>query len=195
MENPNHLNEPNKAILEVNPVVPEPNQVVDIHDPNEMVDVPDDIDLVDYDEEDPEEDPEEEPEEDVDIELEDDVELIFPYEVEGDKTLPPGDVSSDSVSSDSMLYNIRWIMPPKPMSEARMREIIRDQVTTSMNEFMANMNRGAGGAGAGGAGADGAEPVEAEVTGCTYMTFMKCNPHTFKGTEGAVGLCQWFEKL
>ncbi|GJZ95737.1 putative reverse transcriptase domain-containing protein [Tanacetum coccineum] len=51
---------------------------------------------------------------------------------------------------------------------------------------------GAGGAGAGGAGADGAGiggagPVEAEVTGCTYMTFMKCNPHTFKGTEGAVG--------
>ncbi|GJZ30020.1 hypothetical protein Tco_0575067 [Tanacetum coccineum] len=64
---------------------------------------------------------------------------------------------------------------------------------------------GAGGAGAGGsraggdgvdgAGAGGAGPVEAEVTGCTYMTFMKCNPHTFKGTEGAVGLCQWFEKL
>ncbi|GJU82130.1 putative reverse transcriptase domain-containing protein, partial [Tanacetum coccineum] len=48
------------------------------------------------------------------------------------------------------------IMPPKPMSEARMREIIRDQVTTSMNEFMENMNRGAGGAGAGGAGAGGA---------------------------------------
>ncbi|GJY32395.1 putative reverse transcriptase domain-containing protein [Tanacetum coccineum] len=98
MENPNHLNEPNEAIPEVNPVVPEPNQVVDIHDPNEMVDIPDDIDLVDYDEEDPEEDPEEEPEEDVDIELEDDAELIFPYEVEGDKTPPPGDVSSDSVS-------------------------------------------------------------------------------------------------
>ncbi|GJX50423.1 hypothetical protein Tco_0277268 [Tanacetum coccineum] len=51
--------------------------------------------------EDPEEDPEEEPEEDVDIDLEDDAELIFPNEVEGDKTPPPGDVSSDSVSSDS----------------------------------------------------------------------------------------------
>ncbi|GKF36979.1 hypothetical protein Tco_0113737, partial [Tanacetum coccineum] len=59
-----------------------------------MVDIPDDIDLVDYDEEDPEE-------EDVKIELEDDAELIFPYEVEGDKTQPPRDVSSDSVSSDS----------------------------------------------------------------------------------------------
>ncbi|GKG02970.1 hypothetical protein Tco_0310606 [Tanacetum coccineum] len=74
-----------------------------------MVDIPNDIDLVDYDEEDPEEDPKEDPEEDpeeeleedVDIELEDDTELIFPYEVEGDKTPPPGDVSSDYVSSDS----------------------------------------------------------------------------------------------
>ncbi|GJV32845.1 hypothetical protein Tco_1393245, partial [Tanacetum coccineum] len=45
--------------------------------------------------------PEEEPKEDVDIDFEDDVELIFPYEVEGDKTPPPGDVSSDSMSSDS----------------------------------------------------------------------------------------------
>nr|GEX97428.1 putative reverse transcriptase domain-containing protein [Tanacetum cinerariifolium] len=61
------------------------------------------------------------------------------------------------------------IMPPKAMSEARTHEIIRDQVTTSMAEFVANMNRGAGGAGAGGAGVG--------------------------GTKGAIGLCQWFEKL
>ncbi|GKE89880.1 hypothetical protein Tco_1567355, partial [Tanacetum coccineum] len=91
-----------------------------------MVDIPDDVDLVDYDgddeenpEEDLEEDPEEEPEpnnglleendginegvnnediedEDVEIELDDDAELIFPYEVEGDKTLPHGGVSSNS---------------------------------------------------------------------------------------------------
>nr|GEV03214.1 hypothetical protein [Tanacetum cinerariifolium] len=101
MENPNHLNEPKEAIPKVNPVILEPNQVMDIHDPNEIVDIPDDIDLVDYDEEAPEEDPEEEPKEDVDIELEDDAELIFPYEVEGDKTPPPGDVSSDLVSSES----------------------------------------------------------------------------------------------
>ncbi|GKB96210.1 hypothetical protein Tco_0982347 [Tanacetum coccineum] len=162
MENPNHLNKPNEAIPKVNPVVPESNQVVDIHDPNEMVDIPDDVDLVDYDgdddenpEEDPEEDPKEEPEpnnrlvnqfaphvdphqpgvmigwlkendsvnegvnnkdiedKEVEIELDDDAELIFPYEVEGDKTLPHGGVSSnskppnaessDSVSSDSEL--------------------------------------------------------------------------------------------
>nr|GEW94321.1 putative reverse transcriptase domain-containing protein [Tanacetum cinerariifolium] len=414
MENPNHLNEPNEAIPKVNPVVPKPNQVADIHDPNEMVDIPDDINLVDYDEEDPEEDleeePEEEPEEYVDIKLEDDVELIFPYEAEGKKTLPPGDVSSGSVSSESeskdeevdvapeatagttiqkpyairdfsrglcevgesssarglsnvdglapwalrrdlevsrararvmeaelstcqtvvallksndkigekerellnhdlenveralsnvlermsarmeretaerrlhesrvwnkmfyidmvhigavlkppsndedtepsrkklnnstsdgteglsshvdhlvtlsrLVYHLYYllIIPPKAMSEARMHGIIRDQVTTSMAEFVANMNRitdgaeaggaGADGAGAGGAGADGtgaggagagsvgvggAGPVVPKISGCTYITFMKCEPHPFKGTESAIGLCQWFEKL
>ncbi|GJV16942.1 hypothetical protein Tco_1362265 [Tanacetum coccineum] len=36
------------------------------------------------------------------IEIEDDAELIFPYEVEGDKTPPPGDVSYDSMSYDSL---------------------------------------------------------------------------------------------
>ncbi|GKC02652.1 hypothetical protein Tco_0994262 [Tanacetum coccineum] len=51
--------------------------------------------------------------EDVEIELDDDAELIFLYEVEGDQTLPPRDESSDSeppnaessdsVSSDSIL--------------------------------------------------------------------------------------------
>ncbi|GJW60902.1 putative reverse transcriptase domain-containing protein [Tanacetum coccineum] len=111
------------------------------------------------------------------------------------------------------------------MSEARMREVIREQVVVSMAEFMENMNRGsggdeaggagaggargdgtgaggagAGGSGAGGAGAGGAEvggagPAAPEITGCTYVTFMKCDPQPFKGTEGAVGLCQWFEKL
>ncbi|GJR08424.1 putative nucleotidyltransferase, ribonuclease H [Tanacetum coccineum] len=71
------------------------------------------------------------------------------------------------------------IMPPKAMSEARMREVIREQVAASMAEFVANMNRRAGGdeAGGGGAGSAGAGGARAG------------------GTEGAVGLCQWFEKL
>ncbi|GKG40803.1 hypothetical protein Tco_0470015, partial [Tanacetum coccineum] len=96
------------------------------------------------------------------------------------------------------------------MSEARMREVIREQVAASMAEFVANMNRrtgsaGTGGAGAsgtgtggvrasgaeaggaeaGGAGVGGAGPATPKITGCTYITFMKCDPHPFKGTEGA----------
>nr|GFC84139.1 putative reverse transcriptase domain-containing protein [Tanacetum cinerariifolium] len=100
-------------------------------------------------------------------------------------------------------------MPPKPMSEACIREIIRDQFATSMNEFMANINSGAGGpggaSGSGGAGGSGGNadgtgvrgtgPIVPELTGCTYATFIKCDPLPFIGTEGVVGLCQWFERL
>nr|GFD47308.1 hypothetical protein [Tanacetum cinerariifolium] len=94
-------------------------------------------------------------------------------------------------------------MPPKQMSKARMREIIRDQFATSMNEFMANMNSGTGGSGgasgsgeAGGSGGTGGNadgtgvrgtgPTVPELTGCTYATFIKCDPLPFNGTEGAV---------
>ncbi|GJT76701.1 putative reverse transcriptase domain-containing protein [Tanacetum coccineum] len=94
------------------------------------------------------------------------------------------------------LGNVLWgvvleqILPPKEMSEA---------VCARAG------GGGAGGAGAGGAGAGGdgdggdgagsAGPAAPEITRCTYVTFMKCDPQPFKGTEGAVGLCQWFEKL
>nr|GFA01962.1 hypothetical protein [Tanacetum cinerariifolium] len=62
------------------------------------------------------------------------------------------------------------IMPPKAMSEACMHEIIRDQVATSMAEFVSNMNRRtggteAGGAGTGGAGAGGARAGGARAGG------------------------------
>nr|GFB47767.1 hypothetical protein [Tanacetum cinerariifolium] len=97
------------------------------------------------------------------------------------------------------------IIPPKPMSEACMPEIIRDQFATSMNEFMANMNSGAGGSGgasgsggaggsggtggnADGTGVRGTEPTVPELTGCSYATFIKCDPLPFNGTEGIVGM-------
>ncbi|GJX53254.1 putative reverse transcriptase domain-containing protein [Tanacetum coccineum] len=96
------------------------------------------------------------------------------------------------------------------MSEARMREVIREQVAPSMAEFVANMNRGtggfgaggtgtgsvgAGGAEAGGAGVGGARPAAPEITRCTYITFMKCDPHPFKGSRVVVGLMSWLRKL
>nr|GEW41118.1 hypothetical protein [Tanacetum cinerariifolium] len=33
------------------------------------------------------------------------------------------------------------------------------------------------------------------VRECTYPDFLKCQPLNFKGTEGVVGLTQWFEKM
>nr|GEW38631.1 hypothetical protein [Tanacetum cinerariifolium] len=294
IENPNHLNEPNEAVPKVNPVVPEPNQVADIHDPNEMVDIPDDIDLVNYDEE----DPKEEPEEDVDIELKDDAKLIFPYEVKGDKTTPPGDVSSDSMSSESESEDEEVNVAPKatagtttqkpyairdfsrglfevrelssacdssnvdglaPWALRHDLEMLRTQARVMeaelgtcqteiallkskdkiggkrelVNHDLENVKRDLGnvlermsvlesgengilkkrlaetetklvwarmerdtterrtdGAGADGAGAGGAGPAAPEITGCTYITFMKCEPHPYKGTKGFIGLCR-----
>nr|GFA97234.1 putative reverse transcriptase domain-containing protein [Tanacetum cinerariifolium] len=108
--------------------------------------------------------------------------------------------------SETSRTEVSLNMPPKPMSKARMRKIIRDQFATSMNEFIANMNNGAGrsggASGSGGAGGSGgtggnadgtgvrgARPTVPELTRCTYAAFIKCYPLPFNGTEGAVGDC------
>nr|GEV43636.1 hypothetical protein [Tanacetum cinerariifolium] len=64
------------------------------------------------------------PEEDVDIELEDDAELIFPYEVEGDKTSPPEDVSSDLVSSESESEDEEVDVSPEDKIKEKERELL-----------------------------------------------------------------------
>ncbi|GJV67839.1 putative reverse transcriptase domain-containing protein [Tanacetum coccineum] len=61
---------------------------------------------------------------------------------------------SEVLTSDEVEGTISSL--PKAMSEARMCEVIREQVAASMAEFVANMNRGVGGAGADGAGVGGA---------------------------------------
>ncbi|GKF65406.1 hypothetical protein Tco_0191923, partial [Tanacetum coccineum] len=68
-----------------------------------------------------------------------------------------------------------------------------------------NGNGNGGGAGNGNNGGDngagnenhnengrGDRPVARE---CTYQDFMKCQPLSFKGTEGVVGLIRWSEKM
>ncbi|GKB45285.1 putative reverse transcriptase domain-containing protein, partial [Tanacetum coccineum] len=229
IENPNHLNEPNEAIPEVSPVVPERNQVVNIHDPNKMVDLPDDIYLVDYDEEDPEEDPEEEPEEDVKIELEDDVELIFPYEVEGDKTPPPGDVSSDSELEDEKVdvapeatvgtinqkpYAIRDFL--RGLLEAELgtcqteiallksKNKIGEKERELLNHDLENVERALGNILERMSVLESREnatlkkrlaETETKLVLESVVLEPVCDLQSLKGTEGAVGLCQWFEKL
>ncbi|GJT22737.1 hypothetical protein Tco_0892674 [Tanacetum coccineum] len=72
----------------------------------------------------------------------------------------------DDMKENVLIMRISRIMPPKAMSEARMHEVIREQVATSMAEFMENMNRRAGGDEVGGAGAVGVlEPVVLESVG------------------------------
>nr|GFC69998.1 putative reverse transcriptase domain-containing protein [Tanacetum cinerariifolium] len=110
------------------------------------------------------------------------------------------------------LHRHEKIREAESETKARMREIIRDQFAKSMNEFMASMNSRAGGSGgasgfggAGGSGGTGGNadgtgvrgtgPTVPELTGCTYATFIKCDPLPFIRTEGAVGLCQWFKRM
>ncbi|GJS80437.1 putative reverse transcriptase domain-containing protein [Tanacetum coccineum] len=61
--------------------------------------------------------------EDVEIEIDDDAELIFPYEVKFDKTPPPGNVSPDSVSSDSESEHVKALRRDLETSRARVREL------------------------------------------------------------------------
>jgi hypothetical protein len=36
--------------------------------------------------------------------------------------------------------------------------------------------------------------VDSVPKGCSFISYLKCEPTKFKGTEGAVGLARWFEK-
>ncbi|GJY39276.1 putative reverse transcriptase domain-containing protein [Tanacetum coccineum] len=170
---------------------------------------------------------EEEPEEDVDIELEDDAELIFPYETAKWRLHESPDVCGISCllgygsywgCSKSRNLMLRIQHPRKNQriyadgdrrscrQKQCLRHPVRDDACGGAGADGAGAGgagaggagaggAGAGGAGSGGAGVGGARPAAPEITGCTYITFMKCDPQPFKGTEGAVGLCQWFEKL
>ncbi|GJY96853.1 hypothetical protein Tco_0513763 [Tanacetum coccineum] len=53
---------------------------------------------------------------------------------------------------------------------------------------------GAGGPGGNTGGNTGGQGGAPPARECTYSSFMKCNPTSFLGNEGAVELCHWFEK-
>nr|GEY41549.1 hypothetical protein [Tanacetum cinerariifolium] len=198
----------------------------------------------------------------VDIEEDDNAEIIFPYEVQGDQTSPPRDESSNSEfkakeADDELkveeadveleveeagvepeveeakigkmerfyLEMVRKEAVPKPPSDDEGSEHprktskkydrdegpsdplchIHERIHGKHKQWVGGSGGASGSGGVGGSGgtgrnADGTEvrgagPIVHELTGCTYATFIKCDPLPFNGTEGAVGLCQWFEKL
>nr|GEV47071.1 putative reverse transcriptase domain-containing protein [Tanacetum cinerariifolium] len=80
------------------------------------------------------------------------------------------------------------IMPPRRMTQANIERLIADAIA---HDRATRGNTG-GASGSGGNNANrGGEPPVRE---CTYSSFMKCNPTTFKGVEGAIELCHWFER-
>ncbi|GJR66236.1 putative reverse transcriptase domain-containing protein [Tanacetum coccineum] len=87
-------------------------------------------------------------------------------------------------------------MPPRAMTQAAIEKLVSDRVAAALAQDRATRGNtnGAGGSGGntgGNAGGQGGAPPARE---CTYSSFMKCNPTSFHGNEGAVELCRWFEK-
>ncbi|GJZ01807.1 putative reverse transcriptase domain-containing protein [Tanacetum coccineum] len=93
-------------------------------------------------------------------------------------------------------------MPPKrtaatttltSMSDAQIKALISQGVANALAEIEANRtsrngddNHDSGTC---------SRRTERAARECTYTGFLKCQPLNFKGTEGVVGLTQWFEKM
>nr|GFB13238.1 putative reverse transcriptase domain-containing protein [Tanacetum cinerariifolium] len=75
------------------------------------------------------------------------------------------------------------------VTEAQLQALIDQGVAAAMAEAEASRVRN-------GYGSNGSGPRLAQaVHECTYLDFLKCQPLNFKGTEGVIGLTQWFEKI
>nr|GEV41854.1 putative reverse transcriptase domain-containing protein [Tanacetum cinerariifolium] len=75
------------------------------------------------------------------------------------------------------------------VTEAQLQALINQGVTSAMAKAEASRVRN-------GYDSNGSGPRLAQVVReCSYPDFLKCQPLNIKGTEGLVGLTQWFEKM
>nr|GEZ72188.1 reverse transcriptase domain-containing protein [Tanacetum cinerariifolium] len=73
------------------------------------------------------------------------------------------------------------------MTQAAIRKLIADSITTALEAQAANMENAKN-------TNKNPYPREAPLARkCSYKEFMSCQPFNFKGLEGAVGLIRWFE--
>ncbi|GJR59471.1 hypothetical protein Tco_1501633 [Tanacetum coccineum] len=91
----------------------------------------------------------------------------------------------------------RVIMAPKktttPVTDAQLKVLIARGVANALAEDEANRtSRNGDDSHDSGTGSRRTERAARE---CNYSDFLKCQPLNFKGTEGVVGLTQWFEKI
>ncbi|GJU40629.1 putative reverse transcriptase domain-containing protein [Tanacetum coccineum] len=112
---------------------------------------------------------------------------------EGDVQLQTSDHSRHNPPG-SPHYHL--IMPPRTMTQAAIEKLVSDRVAAALAQDRATRENtnGAGGPGGnigGNAQGQGGAPPARE---CTYSSFIKCNPTSFHGNEGAVELSRWFEK-
>ncbi|GKD74309.1 reverse transcriptase domain-containing protein [Tanacetum coccineum] len=81
-----------------------------------------------------------------------------------------------------------------PMTDAAIRALISRGVADALAEHEIQRNNNLNGDGSQGSGSGITRPVR-PTRECTYTDFLKCQPMNFKGTEGVVGLTQWFERM
>ncbi|GKC93129.1 hypothetical protein Tco_1158571, partial [Tanacetum coccineum] len=88
-------------------------------------------------------------------------------------------------------------MPPKrtttPMTNATIKQLIAQCVADALAEYEAYISSGNGDDSHD--SGSGRRRTEHTTRECTYSDFLKCRPLNYKGTEGVVGLTQWFEKM
>ncbi|GJR41960.1 reverse transcriptase domain-containing protein [Tanacetum coccineum] len=81
-----------------------------------------------------------------------------------------------------------------PMTDAAIRALIAQGMADALAEQEIQRNTNLNGDGSQGSGSGITRPVR-PTRECTYSDFLKCQPLNFKGTEGVVGLTQWFERM
>ncbi|GKC12624.1 putative reverse transcriptase domain-containing protein, partial [Tanacetum coccineum] len=88
------------------------------------------------------------------------------------------------------------IIPPRAMTQAAIEKLVSNRVAAALAQDRATRGNtnGAGRPGDDTRGNAGGQCGVPPARKCTYSSFMKCNPTSFHGNEGAVELCRWFEK-
>ncbi|GJW58396.1 hypothetical protein Tco_0105127 [Tanacetum coccineum] len=169
----------------VNEIPPDHVDDVPVIEPNQHDDVPvvSEPILVDEDE-DPEEEFEEEEEpheeeDDMEVDIEEDEnepELTYPYE-EVDPLNPPPPASDVDQGTAAMEKLVERLGNVEDKVECKKLKKELEEARFS-NTFLPAIRR----------------MIKESVDAAIAAEFMKCNPTTFHGTEGAVELQRWFEK-
>nr|GFA00821.1 putative zinc finger, CCHC-type, retrotransposon Gag domain protein [Tanacetum cinerariifolium] len=73
--------------------------------------------------------------------------------------------------------------PQPPLTQEAVNQLVREGIEVAIRAERERVRKEETRAGG---------PVALE---CTFTGFMKCGPTQFYGTEGAVGLCRWFERM
>nr|GEW86760.1 putative reverse transcriptase domain-containing protein [Tanacetum cinerariifolium] len=80
------------------------------------------------------------------------------------------------------------------MTDASIKALISRGVADALDEHKIPRNNNLNGDGIQGSGIGITRPVR-PTRECTYTYFLICQPMNYKGTEGVVGLTQWFERM